>query len=678
MEDKNHYTRLTEKYLGEVVLDTEVIACCDVKCSKSIHLAYIDKFYNEIVGALKKAGKYFSCIHRKKKSDMQIAGWNTYCKEAHGTARDAFLYWRSIGSPRSGHVYDQMNISRRYFKWTLRKCVKEKDKAFADSLANKYLTKDTKAFWKEIKTHSNGKIKTQTDSIAGVTGCLEICSMWRDHYSALLNSSKDTSKKSAVLETLDVITTYDNIDVSSDDVMTAIRKLKLGKAVGMDGLSSEHVRLAHSLVNDLLAIAFRLMLSHGFLPLKLMDTMIISLLKDKKGSSTDINNYRPIAITCVLSKVLELLILEKCSEYLITSCHQFGFSNRCSTDNCIFALKEIINYYNTAGTPVYACMIDSSKAFDRVNHFHLFKKLLEHGMPKLVVRILKVWYGAQLLYVNWDGALSQPFHVTNGVRQGGVLSPKLFNIFLEELSVRLIKKGIGCYINDQCFNHICYADDMIIIAPSPVALQELLYVCEGYANEFEMLYNYKKTVCMKFLPKLFNYLVNPVIYLDGRELRWVDECNYLGVIICGNKCDNADIYRQIRSTYTQGNTIISKFKKCSKNVKAELFKTFCCNLYGAHLWCSHTAALIHRMKVAYNNVFRKLMGIKLGDSISQEYVRYNVCGFDALMRKSMFSMYQRTITSDNALVCSIVSSSYFNDNSTIFAKWKKILLTQSS
>ena len=68
-------------------------------------------------------------------------------------------------------------------------------------------------------------------------------------------------------------------------------------------------------------------------------------------------------------------------------------------------------------------------------------------MPKLLVRIIQVWYGAQLLYVNWDGALSQSFHVTNGVRQGGVLSPKLSNIFLGELSVRLVKKGIGCYIN---------------------------------------------------------------------------------------------------------------------------------------------------------------------------------------------------------------------------------------
>ena len=667
-------TLLTEKHLSDIVLDADITACCNVKCSDPKHLAYIDKLYNEIVGALKKAGKLFLSPCKKNKTAVQIAGWNTYCKESHGTARESFLYWRSIGSPRSGHAYDQMNLSRRYFKWTLRKCVQDKDKALADKLANKYLIKDTKAFWKEIKTHRQGKFKTQAVSVGGVTGCQEICSMWRDHYSSLLNSSKDTSKKSAVLETLDAITAYDSMDVSSNDVMTAISKLKLGKAVGMDGLSSEHVKLSHTLLNDLLATVFRLMLSHGFLPLQIMDTTIISLLKDKKGSSTDKNNYRPIAITCVLSKVLELLILEKCSNCLKTSCHQFGFNNACSTDDCIFILKEIINYYNTSGTPVYTCMLDSSKAFDRVNHHHLFFKLLQHGMPKIVVRLLKAWYSAQLLYVKWDGVLSQPFHVTNGVRQGGVLSPKLFNIFLEELSVRLVKKGVGCFINDYCFNHICYADDIIITAPSSVALQELLYVCEEYAKEFEMLYNCKKTICMKFVPKLFSYLVNPVIYLDGKELHWVNECSYLGVIICSNKCDNADIYRQIRSIYTQGNTIISKFKKCSKNVKVELFKTFCYNLYGANLWSSHTAAMTHRIKVAYNNVFRKLMGIKLGESISQVYVRNDVCGFDALMRKNMYSLYQRIVTSDNSLICRLVTSSYFGDKSAIYAKWRKCLL----
>ena len=72
------------------------------------------------------------------------------------------------------------------------------------------------------------------------------------------------------------------------------------------------------------------------------------------------------------------------------------------------------------------------------------------------------------------------------------------------------------------------------------------------------------------------------------------------------------------------------------------------------------------------------MGIKVGESISQGYLRYNICGFDVLMRKSLFCKYQRTIISDNAVECSNVSSLYFNDNGAIFAKWKKRLLTQSS
>ena len=89
------------------------------------------------------------------------------------------------------------------------------------------------------------------------------------------------------------------------------------------------------------------------------------------------------------------------------------------------------------------------------------------------------------------------------------------------------------------------------------------------------------------------------------------------------------------------------------------------------------SCFIHKRTYLCNKRISLKVGFKLGDSTSQEYVRYNVCGFDGLMRRSMFSLRQRTITSDNALVCSIVSS-YFNDNSTIFAKWKKMLLTKSS
>ena len=225
-------------------------------------------------------------------------------------------------------------------------------------------------------------------------------------------------------------------------------------------------------------------------------------------------------------------------------------------------------------------------------------------------------------------------------------------------------------MNNVCYNHICYADDSILLAPSPIALQELIVICEEYGYEYEMIYNTKKTVCMKFLPKRLKHLDDPLVYLYNNPLKWVTEQKYLGVIISNDKSDNSDIYRQIRSTYTQGNTLVSRFKHCSREVKCHLFKTYCYNLYNCQLWCTNTAGVMNRMKVAYNNVFRALMNVKRGDSISHVYVCENILGFDALLRKSTFSFYKRSLASSNALVHNIVSSTYFNYASKIYSVWK--------
>ena len=228
-------------------------------------------------------------------------------------------------------------------------------------------------------------------------------------------------------------------------------------------------------------------------------------------------------------------------------------------------------------------------------------------------------------------------------------------------------------MNNVCFNHICYADDSVLLAPSPSALQELLSICEEYGYEYEMIYNTKKTVCMKFLPKCFRHLDDPLVYLYNNPLKWVIEQKYLGVIISSDKLDNADVCRQIRYTYTQGNTLVSNFRNCLREVKCQLFKTYCYSLYNCYLWCSHTAGVMNRMKVAYNDVFRSLMNVRRGDSISHVYVCENVLGFDALLRKSIFSFYKRVLSSSNILVNTIVSSTYFDLVSKVFSMWKKRL-----
>ena len=177
-----------------------------------------------------------------------------------------------------------------------------------------------------------------------------------------------------------------------------------------------------------------------------------------------------IALVTTCSKLFELLLLDFLDIYLQTTDNQFGFKSKHATDMCIFAIKNVIEYYTSQNSPVYTCFLDASKAFDRVNHWSLFTKLINRNVPLLFVRIIVFWYRAQLFCIMWGSCMSDSFRITNGVRQGGILSPRLFAVYLDELSKALIKLGIGCNVGVY-INHLFYADDLCILAPTTMALQ---------------------------------------------------------------------------------------------------------------------------------------------------------------------------------------------------------------
>ena len=111
------------------------------------------------------------------------------------------------------------------------------------------------------------------------------------------------------------------------------------------------------------------MLTHGHMPAELMKTAIVPILKNRQGDTSDKNNYRSIAIVMALSTIFELCInMRKVETQLITSDNQLGFKREHGTDLCMFPVKSIIKYYNLHNSPVYTCFLDTSKAYDRVNH----------------------------------------------------------------------------------------------------------------------------------------------------------------------------------------------------------------------------------------------------------------------------------------------------------------------
>ena len=121
------------------------------------------------------------------------------------------------------------------------------------------------------------------------------------------------------------------------------------------------------------------------------------------------------------------------------------------------------------------CALDLSKAFDRMNHYVLFLKLMDRNIPINLLSIFEVWFSVTKTCVKWQNFVSAFFILAAGVRQGGVLSPLLFAIFINDIVDRVHAANVGCYISTICASIFLYADDILLVSPTVTGLQTLLY-----------------------------------------------------------------------------------------------------------------------------------------------------------------------------------------------------------
>ena len=238
---------------------------------------------------------------------------------------------------------------------------------------------------------------------------------------------------------------------------------------------------------------------------------------------------------------------------------------------------------------MYSCFLDASKAFDRVNHWTLFRKFLNRGVPVVLIRILLYWYKTQTSY----------FIMFRMVFDKVGFCP-IFIYRIHDLSNMLNSAGIGCHIHNCCINNVFYADDIFVMSPSPSGLLGLLNICAKFGLENDVEYNSIKSKCTVFKPRSFN-LKCPNIYMNVNKLAYVKEAIYLGVIICNDLKDDGNILRHLRNFYATSNSIIRKIHHCSVGVKLRLFHAYCSTTYCCQLWVNFNKGSYLKIKVAYNN-----------------------------------------------------------------------------
>ena len=419
---------------------------------------------------------------------MSVGTWS---RLAYG-----ILFGVDSGCPRSGVLFDLSKQSKKAYKYVVRRAKQRQSHIASEKLGMALCNANISNFWKQVKAMKSSSPST-SPVVDGYTNDSDISNNFQAKLANLLNSDDPRRRNALLQEFSKRISPLDLEDTFVSECIVS-ESLGLDKSDGT-GLSSNHFFVAASVLAAPLSDLFTAVLRHGYMPSAVHNCILVPIPKPHKDPTVS-DSYRPIALAPILSKVLEKCILLRYRSCFITSDLQFGFKRGFSTELCSGIIKNVITKYLHNGTNVFGCFLDASKAFDRVNHSLLFDMLLKRNIPTAILRLLLSWYKEQTLSVRWNLSYSEPFNVTNGVRQGGVLSPILFTVYLDELHMllRLSNLGIGCHFGNHFVGGVGYADDVALLAPSPSAMRGLLRECETFASEFGLIFNASKTQLIYF------------------------------------------------------------------------------------------------------------------------------------------------------------------------------------
>ena len=644
--DTNKYKESLQTQLGLIYVNDNITNCDNIHCDDLQHRAYIDMYCKDIVCALEYANE---CIPKKSacNNKARLPGWNTHVKPY----RDDATFWRRLwlqqGKPRSGTVAESMRSSRRSYHYAIR-AIKQQDAHLRKYNFLHALLKGDRQFHKEVKKYKGVKSRAPT-SVNSCLGEENIADTFASEYKALFNSCnydsdfqiKFRDQISCAIDTSNA--SMAELKLYAADIRNAISHIKRNKSDGVFNLFSDNFINAPDSLSNHLANLLNLCLSHGHIPESLLLSTLIPIPKDRMGNMSNSQNYRGIALCAICLKIFEHVFLIKHSSVLSSSHYQFAYKEKSSTTQCTWIAREVISYYKANGSEVFSCLLDCSKAFDKIRFDHLFPKLLTKQVPAIVLRFLFNSYTNSSVQVRWRSATSEPFSISNGVRQGAVLSPFLFNIYMDELINDLRNEGSGCWIGSQYYGTLVYADDIMLLAPSVTALQTMILTCQKFGLSTGLEFNSKKTICINFhhSGKCNDSSSPPHVFLNGEKLKWCNSVKHLGHTVTCCLGFNKDVDIKKGQFITCVNNILTEFGFAHPSVKCKLMQIYGTSFYGCPLWDFYSDAT-NKLFTTWNIALRKMFNLPY-----RTHTRY--LDIIASVKHLRFSLKQRFLSFTQSL-----------------------------
>ena len=499
---------------SKIVIREKSLADFQKRLQNKVTLFDFHISYDDFKSCLFQSAKECRMIHTPGKQFNQKPWYDEQCYELKKTLQNS-LKVAKMNKWKEADRSTYIETKKKYHSF-----IKAKSKShwlkYIDRLN---MARNSGEFWSVVKTLNRKAIPS--NPIEEET--------WIQFYERVM-----PIKTSCKLQFFDVLRPLD-CDFTIEELNGALKHAKNHKAAGPDGIPNEVLKNLTPPSKQCLLAIFNEQWRKEIVPADWHES--ITAMIHKKGSGEDPVNYRPISLlNCplkIFTQMLQTRLYEWAENANVLPQSQAGFRKSRSCHENIFVLKAAVDVrLRKKGRKLFAFFIDFSRAFPSIPHSKLWEKLFSIGVSAKYIRWLKILYENSKMRIRLQGnSLSSEIAITEGVLQGEVLSPLLFNLYISEVQTVLENSGgIGANIDTSSQIHmLAYADDMVVLSESAYGMKLKIKALEEYFASLSLSVNIDKTKILVFqkggrISRKLNFEYN------GTRLEIVSKYTYLGVV----------------------------------------------------------------------------------------------------------------------------------------------------
>ena len=495
---------------------------------------------------------------------------------------------------------------------------------------SRYFKENKKLFWSGVngqrKKREQMSMRVKDSEGNVMTEPTRVKSRWSEYFEQLLNV--DDGRRAELTEVRggggdENVNT--NMDVRVDDVRRAVKKLKKGKSPGVDGITSEMLKYGGECVLEWLTRVCNVCVSEEKVPNDWIRAIIVPLYKGK-GDRSDCKNYRGISLLSIPGKVYGRVLIERIrslTEGMIGE-EQCGFRSGRGCVDQVFVMKQMSEKFVDKSKCLYVAYMDLEKAYDRIDRDAMWRVLSMYGINGQLLKAVQSLYTGSEACVRVCREESEWFEVGVGLRQGCVMSPWLFNLFMDGVMREVREKvdDVGATMWDARRNcewkveWLMFADDTVLIGDSEEKLERLVHEFERVCGRRKLKVNVTKSQIMKIGKNVEENEMN--VQLNNRRMDEVDTYRYLGVDISNDSGMSEEVNHRIGEARKACGALKDLWKKRHISIEAKvgMYEGIIepSLLYGCEAW---TLKLHERKRIeaVEMNCLRNICGLKRIDRV---------------------------------------------------------------